>query len=167
MSTSLAIIAVTLALSVSCLHAYNVTAAEKWLATMGCNNASITNCPGNRLCTDTEYYARALAAGGVINLDPNDPQQQPYTNYEGFNLCLGQGFTNFLISAGFQQTTPMPNIPRGSIAFTQAWYPPGMPVFALGGGMCESHTPIINGGPHCDMECAYFVPKAVFLAPGA
>ena len=147
--------------------AYDVNAAVKWITRMGCHNASITNCPGDRLCTDTEFYARALAAGGVIDLDPNTPLQQPYVDYHGFNLCLGQGFTDFLIAAGFQESEPSFSIPIGAIAFTQAWYPPGMPIFALGDRLCDSHTPIIANGPHCHMDCSYFIPKAMYLPPPA
>lgn len=146
-------------------HAYNVAASLKWVSTMGCRNDSITNCPGGRLCTDAEFYARALAAGGVIDLDPNDPSQVPYTNYEGFNLCLGEPFTDFLLAYGFQQTDPMFDTPAGALVFTEAWYPPGMPIFSLGNGDCDAHTPIVSNGPHCQMSCRYFVPKVVLLPP--
>lgn len=144
---------------------YNVQASIKWITQAGCTNSSITNCPGNRLCTDTEFYARALAAGGVIDLNPNDLQQAPYEDYKGFNLCLGQGFTNFLVSAGFTESAPSFTIPAGAIAFTQAWFPPGMPIFALGDRLCDSHTPILADGPHCNMDCSYFIPKAMYLPP--
>jgi hypothetical protein len=145
--------------------AYNVSDAVKWISKMGCSNATITNCPGNRLCTDAEFYARALAAGGVIDLNPNDLSQVPYTNYKGFNLCLGAQFVTFLQFAGFTQSAPGTRFPPGSIILTKPWYPPGMPVFVLGDGLCDSHTPIIAGGPHCDMGCLYFVPEVVMLPP--
>jgi hypothetical protein len=160
---SVTLVLVALLLSVASAS-YNVSKSLAWINAMGCVNATITNCPGGRLCTDTEFYARALAAGGVIDLNPNDPTQAPYESYEGFNLCLGEGFTSFLTYAGFQKTNQV-QAPVGSILFTQAWYPPGMPVFALGNGTCDSHTPIIANGPHCNIKCAYFIPKVVFLPP--
>jgi hypothetical protein len=146
---------------------YDIQASIKWIAQQGCVNATITNCPGNRLCTDTEFYARALAAGGVVDLNPNDPLQAPYESYKGYNLCLGQGFTDFLVFAGFTESAPSFSLPAGSIAFTQAWFPPGMPIFALGDRLCDSHTPILADGPHCNMECSYFIPKALYLPPAS
>lgn len=149
---------------------YNVSAAMAFLNAQGCVNASITNCPGNRLCTDAEFYARALAAGGAIALDPNTPLQQPFVNYTfngtGYNLCIGPGLISFLKAAGFTAQKPTQNIPAGAIVFTRMWYP-GMPFFSNGNGRCSSHTPIVAGGPHCNVSCAYFIPRVVYAFPSA
>ena len=140
---------------------YNINTTMDWLAKQGCANASITNCPGNRLCTDAEFYSRALAAGGVIDLDPNSTSQVPFLNYSGYNLCLGPDMIAFLEEVGFQALGNNHTFPRGSIAFTQM-YPPGMPFIADGHSRCTSHTPIVANGPHCEMPCPYFIPRIIY-----
>jgi hypothetical protein len=146
---------------------YNASKAEAWVRGMGCSNATITNCPGNRLCTDAEFYARALAAGGAIDLNPNDLSQAPYVNYTGYNLCSGAGLYDILPELGFEKHEGGPTAAvasAGSIVFTQMWYP-GMPYFAFGADRCDSHTPIVAGGPHCNMNCSFFVPRVTFTPP--
>lgn len=146
---------------------YNGTAAVAWVESMGCQNKSISACPGGRLCTDAEYYSRALAAGGVIRLDPNTPEQQPYLNYTGkYNLCLSTGLFEFLrVAAKWQRmhpSDPAAWTSPGAIGFTVPWYP-GMPFFVFGAGRkCESHTPIVANGPHCAMNCSDFAPRMIF-----
>ena len=143
---------------------YNIEATMEWIAESGCRNATITNCPGNRLCTDAEYYSRALAAGGLIKLDPNSTSQVPYLNYSGYNLCLNPDLISFMEHIGFEPAANNHTFPRGAIAFTQM-YPPGMPFLAMGDGRCDSHTPIIANGPHCGMPCPYFIPRIVYVWP--
>jgi hypothetical protein len=144
--------------------AFDARKAAAWVTKMGCSNASFTNCPGNRPCTDAEFYARALAAGGAIKLNPNDLSQWPYINYTGYNLCLGTGLYNILPTLGFTRMTPSTSYPVGAIVWTEMWYP-GMPYFSFGDNVCDSHTPIVHGGPHCGMNCSFFNPRVAFAPP--
>lgn len=149
---------------------YDPAAAVKWIQTMGCQNATVTNCPGNRSCSNAEYISRALAAGGAIELDPNNASQVPFLNYEGFNLCLNNGLESFLVTAGFEvQSSESGNFPAGSVVFTQAWFPMPVPMlaFATESGRCDSHTPIVPNGPHCDMPCSYFIPRIAYFKSNA
>jgi hypothetical protein len=159
---SIAVVAVSaVQISNETLH-YDVERAMEWLHDQGCHNATINMCPGKRLCTDAEYYSRALAAGGVIALDPNSKNNIAYQNYSGYNLCLSPGLISFLEDVGFKGRHENTTFPIGSIAFTEM-YPPGMPYFATGGDRCQSHTPIVANGPHCGMPCIYFIPRIVYV----
>ena len=151
----------------SVMGAYDPKAAVAWLRMMGCQNVTITNCPGNRLCTDAEFYARALAAGGAIDLNPNHPMQAPYVNYMGkYNLCLSEGLIKFLQDAKWaEKSSPkLADFTMGAIAFTQMWFP-GMAYFAVAPKLCDSHTPITGTGVHCGMPCDFFIPRVLFHHP--
>jgi hypothetical protein len=146
---------------------YNIAEAMAWLKSRGCRNATITNCPGNQLCTDAEFFARALAAGQVIRLDPNSHTQAGYNNYEGYNLCLSNEFESFLTEhLGWSNIYSPQNavFPEGAIVVTHEW---SMPMIADGHGRCSSHTPVVAHGPHCAVECPYFNVAAVYVPPPA
>ena len=147
---------------------FDADAALQWLNDQGCTRAKITNCPGNRPCTDAEFFARALAAGGAIDLDPNVQSQAPYSSYMNntYNLCLSPGLINYLESVGFKTLPGSANatFPKGAVGFT-TMYSPGAPFMALGGGYCSAHTPVVYGGVHCNVTCAYEIPRIAYVAP--
>ena len=157
---SAAIALLILALPCPAQAAYNISLTMDWLNSRGCRNATITNCPGNQLCTDAEYFARALAAGKVIPLDPNTHTQAGYNDFDGFNLCLSNEFEQFLTSKLGWTAVTDGSFPEGAIVVTHEW---SMPMIAIGNGKCTSHTPVVAGGPHCGMPCPYFNVAAVYF----
>lgn len=173
-------IIVALALCAACAVAqtnvtYNAAAAVQWIQNQGCDNSSITNCPGGRGCNDAEFIARALAAGGVIALDPNSQTGDGYSDYffnnKTYNLCETLYFETFLQDLGW--TTPAacsaedPNAcyPQGAIGMTNNEWSQEMPIIALGGELCTSHTPTTTNGPHCAINCGEFVSTTVYFPP--
>ncbi len=139
--------------------AYDVPQAMAWLGARGCRNATISNCPGNQLCTDAEFFARALAAGKVIALNPDSITQAGYNSYEGYNLCLTNEFELFL-TEHLGWIDVFPSFPEGAIVVTHEW---SMPMIADGKGKCTSHTPVVARGPHCGVACPYFNVAAVYM----
>jgi hypothetical protein len=144
---------------------YDVQQAMAWIESRGCRNATISNCPGNRLCTDAEFFARALAAGKVIALNPDSDSQAGYNNYQGYNLCLSNEFETFLSQElGWIDVynAASPTFPQGAVVITHEWT---MPMMAVGNGRCTSHTPVVSGGPHCNVWCPYFNVMSVYTPP--
>lgn len=159
---------------------YNVAATMAWLQTQGCSNASSNpTCPGGNPCYDDEFTARALAAGGVIALNPNDADSTPYTAYSYnstvYDLTTQDGLIGFLRDLGWYMPQPpgcsssneAACFPQGAVIVSQnSWQEPVV-LMALGNTMCSCWSPFTTNGPHCDMNCAFFGGTELYSPPQA
>ena len=157
---------------------YNVAATMTWLQQQGCvNSTSNPTCPGGYPCYDAEFTARALAAGSVVALDPNDPDSAPYQAYNAmghvYDLTTQAGLQSFLQDlgwytaqpAGCTPTNPDACFPQGAIIMTQnSWQQP-VPVIAMGNAICSCWSPLTTNGPHCGMGCAWFGGTELYFPP--
>jgi mannan endo-1,4-beta-mannosidase len=157
---------------------YNVAATMAWLNAQGCQNASSNpTCPGGNPCYDAEFTARALAAGSVVNLNPNDPNSAPYQTYSAMNnvydLTTQDGLISFLRALGWYMPQPPgcsssnPNacFPQGSVIVSQnSWQQP-IVLMSLGDAMCSCWSPLTTNGPHCDMDCGWFGGTELYSPP--
>eukprot|EP01009_Symbiontida_sp_KSa7_P004707 NODE_2148_length_504_cov_70.246154_g1755_i0.p1 GENE.NODE_2148_length_504_cov_70.246154_g1755_i0~~NODE_2148_length_504_cov_70.246154_g1755_i0.p1 ORF type:complete len:128 (+),score=30.82 NODE_2148_length_504_cov_70.246154_g1755_i0:27-386(+) len=90
-----------------------------------------------------EFVARALAAGGFIQLDPSAPAED-YMNHTGRNLSSVAGLHSYLQTAGWSQTSSARESPPGSVII----YPgEGHAVLSIGGGNVDHHDP-----PRCNVN---------------
>jgi hypothetical protein len=144
-----------------------------WINLMGCSNASTNpTCPGGVQCYDDEFTARALAAGGVIALDPNVVGSGPYQNYQyngtvyDLTTQLGPpaGLQTFLTDIGWYNpsppgcstTDPSACFPQGAVVMARNTWQQSVPLLAIGNVRCSCWSPMNTGSPHCDVPCDYF-----------
>ena len=155
---------------------YDPTAAVAWLTQQGCDNSSIPNCPGGIPCTDAEWIARALAAGKAVTLDPNDQSSYDYQTYQAFgntyNLSQTQDVQQLLQDMNWeppascdQRISPELCYPHGSVLMAYDEWKYQMPVLAMGGLTCTSHSPTVANGGHCGLYCPGFNPIYSYFPP--
>ena len=113
--------------------------------------------------------SRALMFAGAGTLKVDDPPGCPgYACYEiasrpglTYNLAQTAGFMDWLRDTGFARLPgPATTAPLGALVIYQAY---GAPALSLGGGRCTSHTPLVNAGPHCNVNCSYLAPTGPML----
>ena len=157
---------------------YNASAAVAWVTLQGCSNSSIPLCPGNQPCNDAEFFARALAAGGVVSCDPNSVANDCYSSYvasgnnETYDLtetiyfeAYVDQYLGWVTPATCSASNPNACYPLGALPMsTNQWNEP-MPLMAVGNTLCTSHSPTTNNGPHCSIPCGEYVPSSVYFPP--
>eukprot|EP01063_Lacrimia_lanifica_P041588 TRINITY_DN9742_c2_g1_i1.p2 TRINITY_DN9742_c2_g1~~TRINITY_DN9742_c2_g1_i1.p2 ORF type:complete len:308 (+),score=86.81 TRINITY_DN9742_c2_g1_i1:75-998(+) len=161
---------------------YDVAAARAWLAAQGCQNSTINGCPGGQTpatgCTDAAYIARALAAGGVLAVDPNSGTRADYQafRYNGttYNLELSTDLQKVMALAGWRAATVKPEAAgEGAIVFTSAFAHseggPGLPCWARGNALFDCHEPPLLYAPNCGIASDVLagVHPQVWTCPGA
>eukprot|EP01062_Namystynia_karyoxenos_P073720 TRINITY_DN70541_c0_g1_i1.p2 TRINITY_DN70541_c0_g1~~TRINITY_DN70541_c0_g1_i1.p2 ORF type:complete len:283 (+),score=104.90 TRINITY_DN70541_c0_g1_i1:78-851(+) len=162
---------------------YDGAKALSWLGAMGCKDNVINDCPGGithaQGCTDAEFFARALAAGGAVNLtagtvtDAGSPKAA-YENYQfqgqKYDLCTYDGLIAFLTAAGFQKSASasLGALPPGAVAWFDECPVGGQPTgkcrnpsVALGGGKFRFYNPL----PGLDANCAVSSDKFIGAFP--
>jgi mannan endo-1,4-beta-mannosidase len=157
---------------------YDPTGAVAWLTAQGCTNASVPLCPGSVPCHDAEFVARALAAGGVVNCDPNAVSNDCFTAYVAYGtsdvydltetvyfVSYLQQYLQWVSPATCSANNPDACYPVGAVPMSVNQWGEEMPIMAVGHVLCTSHSPTTNNGPHCSIPCQEYVPSAVYYPP--